>query len=182
MSVDLGVIQFVGYSLVKRRRPMSENTLARPRAIAIVYGGLAVGVLDFLDANIFFGLWFGAKPIRIWQSVAAGLIGRERAINGGLKTALLGLFLHFVIAFIIAAIFYGASLVIPTLIRHPVIWGLIYGVACYFVMSYVVVPLSAATPRTGPVPWPTFLNGVIGHALLVGLPVALGARRSARAH
>ena len=162
---------------------MSDDTPARPRAFGtIVYGGLAVGVLDFLDANIFFGLWYGAKPMRIWQSVASGLIGRERAVvNGGLKTALLGVFLHFVIAFLIATVFYGASLILPTLIRQPVIWGLIYGVACYYVMTYVVVPLSAVPPRTAPVPWPTFLNGVIGHALLVGLPVALCARRSAKA-
>src|SRR5258705_8486612 len=132
---------------------MSDDTTSRPRAFGtIVYGGLAVGVLDFLDANLFFGLWYGAKPMRIWQGVASGLIGRERAVvNGGLKTALLGVFLHFVIAFIIATVFYGASLVLPALIRHPVIWGLIYGVGCFFVMSYVVVPLSAATPPTGPI-------------------------------
>ena len=160
---------------------MSQKTFACPGAFGtIVYGGLAVGVLDFLDATIFFGLWYGVKPIRVWWSVASGLIGRERAINGGIRTALLGLFLHFVIAFLIAIVFYGASLVLPTLIRHPVIWGMIYGVACYFVMTYVVVPLSAVPPRTAPIPWPVYLNGIIGHALLVGLPIALCARRSAR--
>ncbi len=161
---------------------MNDNAIARPHAFStIVYGGLAVGVLDFLDATIFFGLWYGIKPIRVWWSVASGLIGRDRAINGGLKTALLGLFLHFLIAFIIATVFYVASRILPALIRHPVIWGVIYGVACYFMMTYIVVPLSAVPPRTGPIPWPVFLNGIIGHALLVGLPVALLARRSAKA-
>ena len=161
---------------------MSKNALARPpRAFgAIVYGGLAVGVLDFFDATLFYGLWYGIKPIRIWWSVASGLIGRERAINGGLKTALLGLFLHFLIAFIMATVYYLASLLLPTLIRHAVLWGLTYGVACYFVMTYVVVPLSLVPPRAGPTPWPVFLNGIIGHAFLVGLPIALLARRSAK--
>ena len=61
---------------------MSDDTPARPGAFGtIVYGGLAVGVLDFLDANLFFGLWYGAKPMRIWQGVASGLIGRERAVD-----------------------------------------------------------------------------------------------------
>ena len=163
---------------------MSKNAFARPpRAFgAIVYGGLAVGVLDILDAMTFFGIRNGLKPIRILQSVATGLVGRERAINGGLKTALLGLFLHFLIAFIMATVFYGASLIFPTLIKHAILWGLTYGVACYFVMTYVVVPLSAVPPRTGPIPWPVFLNGIIGHALLVGLPIALLARRSAKAN
>lgn len=161
---------------------MSDNAFARPRACGtIVYGGLAVGVLDLLDATIFFGIRNGVKPIRILHSIAAGLVGRERAINGGLKTALLGLFLHFLISFIMATVFYGASLVLPTLIRQAVIWGLIYGVACYFVMTYVVLPLSAVPARTGPILWPVFLNGIVGHALLVGLPIALLARRSAKA-
>jgi len=109
---------------------MSKNAFARPpRAFgAIVYGGLTVGVLDLLEATIFFGIRNGVKPIRILHSIAAGLVGRERAINGGLKTMLLGIFLHFVIAFIIATVFYIGCLVLPGLIRHPVIWGLLYGV------------------------------------------------------
>lgn len=160
---------------------MSENTPPHPRAFnTIVYGGLAVGVLDLLDAMFFFGVRNGVKPIRILHSIAAGLIGRDRAINGGIKTALLGLFLHFLIAFIMATVFYFLSLVFPMLIRQAITWGMIYGVACYFVMTYVVLPLSAVPPRTGPIPWAVFLNGVIGHALLVGLPIALVARRSAR--
>jgi uncharacterized membrane protein YagU involved in acid resistance len=154
----------------------------RPRAFGtIVYGGLAVGVLDALDAMIFFGIRNGVKPIRIFHSIAAGLIGRERAISGGLRTALLGLFLHFLIAFILATIFYVVSSILPVLVKRAVISGLMYGVAAYFVMNYVVLPLSAVPPRTGPIPWAMFLNGVIGHALLVGLPIALLARRSARA-
>lgn len=158
---------------------MSASAGTRPRAFgAIVYGGLAVGVLDLMDAMIFFGIRNGVKPILILQSIATGLLGRT-SYSGGLKTALLGLFLHFLIAFIMAAVFYGASMVLPTLIRHAVIAGLLYGVAAYFVMNWVVLPLSKAA--TGPIPWPIFLNGVIGHALLVGLPIALLARRSAKA-
>ena len=41
---------------------------------AILYGGLVVGTLDALDALIFFGLR-GVAPIRIGQSIAAGVLG-----------------------------------------------------------------------------------------------------------
>jgi uncharacterized membrane protein YagU involved in acid resistance len=165
-----------------KRSRYDASSGARPGAFGtIVYGGLAVGVLDALDAMIFFGIRNGVKPIRIFQSIASGLLGRERSISGGLKSALLGVFLHFLIAFILATVFYVASSVLPILIRHAVISGMTYGVAVYFVMNFVVLPLSAVAPRTGPIPWAVFLNGVAGHALIVGLPIALFARRSAKA-
>lgn len=160
----------------------TEASPMRPRALeTILYGGLAIGVLDILDALIFFYIRNNVKPIRIFQSIASGLIGREAAVSGGIKTAVLGGLLHFLIAFIMATVFYLASRFVTPLIRWAVVSGLIFGVVAYFVMTYVVVPLSAAAPRSGPVPWAIFLNGVIGHALLVGLPVALIARWSAKA-
>ena len=96
------------------------------------------------------------------------------------NTALLGILAHFIVAFCIATVYLLLSRFIPFLIKHPVISGLIYGVAADFVMQYVVVPLSAI----GSVPsWPpigSLLNSLLGHAFLVGLPVALIAAWSAR--
>jgi uncharacterized membrane protein YagU involved in acid resistance len=153
----------------------SASRPARPRAFGtIIYGGLIVGVLDALDAMIFSGLR-GVSPGRVWQFVASGVLGRA-SFNGGMKTIALGLLLHFLIAFILAAIYYGASLYLPALLKQAVLCGLLYGVAVYFVMNYVVLPLSAAPPLRFSIA--SFLNGLIGHALLVGLPIALVARRS----
>ncbi len=143
---------------------------------AILWGTVAVGVGDALDALVFFGLR-GAAPIRIFQSIASGLLGRE-AYQGGLPIALLGVGLHFFIACGIVCTYYLASRKIPLLARRPVSCGLAYGVVAFFVMNYVVVPLSAA-PFSGKFSLPVFLNGVIGHALLVGLPSALAVRRGA---
>jgi hypothetical protein len=140
---------------------------------AILYGGLAVGILDALDAMLFFGLLRGASPARVWQGVSYGLLGRK-AIEGGLPTAFLGLAIHFFIAFCVAAVYYAASRKIAVLRQRPVVCGLLYGLAVYFFMSYVVMPLSMiGFPNFR---WPVFLNGVICHALLVGLPAALIAR------
>lgn len=151
-----------------------------PRALeAIVYGGLVVGVLDILDAITFFGLWGGMTPVRVLQSVAGGLYGRE-TFNGGAKTAVLGLCLHFLNATLIAAAFYVLCRIWPTLTRYAVSAGLAYGVFVYFVMTYIVVPHSAYGPRTRPILWPSHVNGLVGHALLVGLPIALIASWSAK--
>lgn len=147
---------------------------------AIVYGGLVVGVLDLLDAFIFFGLRSGARPIGILHSIAAGAIGRDAARAGGVPTAALGVLLHFTIAFTIAATYVVASRFLPALRKRWVVCGLAFGVLAYFVMTFVVVPLSNAGPGriTFSLPVvPVLINGLAIHALGVGLPAAYFASR-----
>ena len=156
--------------------------LQRPRASgAIVYGGLAVGVLDGLAAVIL-TLINGRSPIGMFQYIASGLIGRV-SYEGGWATILLGVSLHFLIAFIWATIYYGASLKLPALIRRPLIYGPIYGVVVYFAMQIIVLPLSAI--RKDPFSFgtpPQTLRGIIVHILCVGLPIALMARRASKSN
>ncbi len=141
---------------------------------AVLYGALVVGSLDILDAMVYFGSR-GVQPVRILQSIASGLLGRP-AFAGGLATALLGLFLHFFIAFGIVLTYYAVSRRIGALTRHPVLCGIPYGVVVYLVMNFVVLPLSATT--RGHPPAPVVLNGVLIHMFGVGLPSALFVRRS----
>jgi uncharacterized membrane protein YagU involved in acid resistance len=75
-----------------------------------------------------------------------------------------------------AAVFVLASRRLEILKTHAVLVGLIYGAAVYFFMNYLVLPLSAVAPATFQLG--LFLNGVIGHAVFVGLPIALFARRA----
>jgi hypothetical protein len=69
-----------------------------------------------------------------------------------------------------------ASRWLPVLIREPIACGLAFGVAVYFFMKYVVLPLSAVSRLT-----PFDARAMAGHALLVGLPIALAASRASRA-
>ncbi|MGH9872347.1 MAG: hypothetical protein ACRD9S_07760 [Pyrinomonadaceae bacterium] len=154
--------------------------VGRPRALYTIFlGGLTIGISDLLFAFTFYGLILGAKPLRIFQSVAAGVLGRTAAIEGGVRTFLLGILLHFIVATCVATVYYLISLLLPFVIRNAVISGLVYGVLAYFGMQYVVVPLSAIGQRAGPKPLWILATEIIGHAVLVGLPVALLARRSA---
>ena len=148
--------------------------MSTPRAL--LYGTLAVGILDLLDAVVFFGLR-GVQPIRIFQSIASGLLGRA-AFSGGMASAVLGIALHFFIAFLIVAVFFLASTRLPALVRAPILSGLIYGIGAYIVMQYIVIPLSAA--GTGRFSWPVFVNGVLIHMFGVGLPASLAARAATR--
>jgi hypothetical protein len=142
---------------------------------AIFWGGLWCGILDFLSAVT---AW-RVSPVRIGQSIAGGLLGRTEAVQGGWRTALLGVFLHFVIAFGAATVYVVASRRLRFLTQHAVIAGLLYGWVVFLFMNMVVLPLSAlhADPLrwTSFSPWPTLVTGPIGHPFLVGLPIALAA-------
>jgi len=143
---------------------------------AILLGTLVVGGLDALDAIVFFGLR-GATPTRIFQSIAAGLLGRS-SFSGGAATAALGVLLHFFIAFLIVMIYVVASRQIPILTRSPILCGLVYGVLAYLFMNLVVLPLSAAGRPTFVVP--VVINGILIHMFGVGLPSALFATAASR--
>lgn len=158
---------------------LTTNTATKPKAFdTIIYGGLVVGLLDGLFALVFYGFILGVPMLRIFQGVAAGLLGREAAIKGGVPTFLLGVGLHFIVAICIATVYYLASRQVPALIRYALPCGLLYGLLAYLGMNYVVIPLSAIG-KTAPFAWQTFLPAFIAHAFLVGLPIALLARRAA---
>ena len=145
---------------------------------AILAGGLIAGALDITYAIVLWWLRAKVSPMRILQSVAAGLLGKA-SYEGGAGTAILGLGLHFFIALVIAAIFVAASRRWPVLARRATVFGPLYGIGVYLVMNYVVVPLSAFPRRGGGGPPPVvWITGVLVHMFLIGLPIALAARRT----
>ena len=136
---------------------------------AIACGGLTAGVLDGTAASLFYGV----SAQRIFQSVASGVLGRS-AFDGGWPAAALGIALHFLIAILAAATFVGASRLLPVLVRYPWITGPAFGIAVYFFMQHVVVPLSLASQA--PFSFGRLAKGLAIHVACVGLPIALSAR------
>lgn len=144
---------------------------------AIFWGGLLAGIFDITQAFIGFGL-LGAKPFRILQHIAGGVFG-ARSMQMGWKSAALGLIFHFTIAFTAAAVYYLASRIVRVLVERAVLYGLLYGELVFLFMYFVVLPLSALGPAHFSTA--TYITGPIGHAFLVGLPIALSVRRFAGA-
>ncbi len=139
----------------------------------IVGAGLIAGTLDIVDALIFYGLR-GVPAVRILQGIAYGLIGHA-SYTQGMRSALLGLLLHFFIATTAAAIYILVSQKLP-LSNHPILFGSLYGVAVYLVMNYVVLPLSHVGLRPLP-PLVPLINGVGALIFCVGIPIALISSR-----
>lgn len=144
--------------------------------LGLVLGGLIAGAMDITAALVVYG-HYGLTPIRLLQGIAAGLLG-PRAFEGGLPTALLGLLCHFFIAFGAATVFFLASRSLSFLVQHAVLSGVVYGVAVYFFMNRIVVPLSAT--RKYPFSFKMMIIGVVIHIFCVGLPIALSVKRFSR--
>jgi hypothetical protein len=173
--------------------------------VAILLGGVISGALDIVYAFIVYGpLSYGVSPEGVLHSVAAGWIGREAAQAGGLNTALLGLGSHFLIAAIMAAVFIFVAQAFSALTARAIVWGFVYGLILYVAMNYIVVPLSAAgaighfatsigeasarvqdafstiRPRYD-AEYPWMIPGtILTHTVLVGIPIALIAKRFAQ--
>ena len=151
----------------------------RSRALrAILLGGLIAGTLDISYACIFSYVMRRTSPIRILQSVASGALG-ARAFTGGIKTAVLGLVFHFLIALTAAAVYYFASRQLRFMITQAIICGVIYGIGIYLFMNFVVLPLSAI-PFKMSYPLASLISGLLIHMFGIGLPIALVVRRYSR--
>ncbi len=145
---------------------------------AILWGGLTAGILDLTAAYIRWG-FHGVGLTRILQSIASGLLGVE-SYKGGVRTALLGAALHFFIALSAATVYYMASRKLTFLQHSAILWGVLYGIAVYFFMARIVVPLSAVPQRKAPEAIASILIGIVTHIVCVGLPISLSVRRFSR--
>jgi len=136
---------------------------------AILYGGFIAGTLDVGAAALINML----SPVVILKAIASGVLGRP-AFTGGASAAVLGLLLQWAMSLLIAAIFVFAARRLTRLALHWAAWGVAYGVVIFFVMNYVVRPLSAAWPKTSFTPV-QFIENMLA-MLLFGLIVAYFAR------
>ena len=147
--------------------------MKRSRALpTIALAGLIAGILDITSAFVIAGIK-GTGSIRMLQGIASGLLVR-RSFEGGMATAGLGLGIHFLIAVTAAAVFYAASRKLSSLTQHAVVSGLLYGIAVYIFMYWIVVPLAFPTARHS---MSRDVTAVIIHIVLVGLPISLVVRR-----
>jgi uncharacterized membrane protein YagU involved in acid resistance len=146
---------------------------ARP-LLAVSVGGTIVGLLDLTYAIV---VYSPHHPIRIPQTIASGLLGVQ-SYDGGMRTAALGVFLHFLIAFGAATVYYLVSRKIAFMTEHAVWSGLIFGALVYSFMHLVVLPLSAVPHRDGKFIYQA--AEFIWHWFGVGLPIALSVAHYAR--
>jgi len=149
--------------------------MGRDAVTLVLGGGVVAGTLDIVYACVFWALKRNVPPMRIFQSVASGLLG-PASFQGGAKTAALGLALHYFIAVSMSVAYYLVARRWALLGQRPLLCGAAYGLLLYGIMNYVVVPLSAAGSGSKDALWITLSIAV--HMFLIGVPIALFTRRA----
>jgi len=149
--------------------PTSNTDLIRRFVIA----GSITGITDGLFSSILSVAFYNSTVTRLFQGVASVLLGTD-ALNGGKKTAAIGVLMHFCVAFAWSAIFllivfrwgwirrtiasrYGAAKI-----------ACLYGPFVWIVMSCAVIPLFTHRPPTITIRW---WIQFFGHIPFVGLPI-----------
>ena len=118
----------------------------------------------------------GGYPLTaVYQYIASGALGKS-AFAGGIATALLGVLIHFFVAFIVAGVFILSANRISLLGRHPIVGSLLYGVGVFIVMNMIVTPLSAAPPLPAPTT-PQLIITILDHILVIGLPLGITRKK-----
>lgn len=161
--------------------PLLHSTRVPPFAWAVA-GALLATTLDLVFASVYWAALHDLPPVRVMQTIAAywGL-GRD-AYAGGIATAALGAALFFARMVLLAVIYLLAARRYTTLIERPYTWGSLFGLAIYFSNKYLVVPLIGSMPQSASVDTDTawMYSCIVAHMLLIGIPLALFARSSAR--
>ena len=154
-----------------------QNPLSR-----LLRAGLLTGVSDGLFSSVLSVAFYHSTVARLFQGVASTLLG-PKAFEGGTGTALVGVLMHFGVAFGWSAVFLFLVLRasgIRRLLAAPAGVSKVaamYGPFIWLVMSLAVIPLLLHRPPAINIRWWIQL---IGHFPFVGLPIvaSLGGART----
>lgn len=157
--------------------------MTRDRLARLVRAGLLTGITDGLFSSVLVVFFYGSTVTRLWQGVASTLLGQE-AFDGGTRTALIGILMHFGVAFGWSAVFLFVvlrSARVRRVLQSP--YGAFkvaswYGPLVWLVMSLVVIPLLVHRAPAINFRWVVQL---IGHFPFVGLPIAWSAKPGSEA-
>jgi hypothetical protein len=149
--------------------------------LRLVRAGLVTGVTDGMFSSLLAAFVYGSTVTRLWQGVASTLLGAA-ALDGGIRTAAIGVLMHFGVAFGWSAVF--LLLVLSSSWLRGVLaapYGVIaiaavYGPLIWLAMSLVVIPMLTHRPPVINLRWWVQL---IGHIPFVALPIValIGSRQ-----
>jgi len=169
----------------KRGCAMSAPTapyslFSRDNLFRLARAGVLTGVADGLFSSVLSVAFYHSTAQRLFQGVAATLLGAE-AFNGGDRTFAIGVLMHFGVAFGWSTVFLFVVQRAPwirRLLNSPygaVKVASLYGPFIWVTMSMVVIPVLMHRPPAINIRW---LIQLIGHIPFVGIPIVASIGRS----
>jgi hypothetical protein len=158
---------------------IEQSGATRGAVRALIQAGLLTALIDGLFAAVS-SVVYGSTPARVFQGVAATLIGPQ-SFQGGTRTAAIGVAMHVGVAFAWSAVFLALVLRSSSLrrairsARGQVTTAAVYGPLVWVVMSLVVIPLLLQPPASLTMRWWIQL---LGHFPFVGLPIVMSIART----
>jgi hypothetical protein len=157
----------------------------RSAASRLVRAWLLTAVIDGSFSGILAQFFYGSTAKRLFQGVAATLLGPD-AVNGGTRTALIGLAMHFGVALGWSTVFlliFSASARVREIVASrggALKVAAVYGPCIWMVMSLAVIPMLTHRPPAIMYRW---WIQFFGHVPFVALPMVAmigGEARTAR--
>jgi hypothetical protein len=159
-------------STIANTYSINRNSFLR----SIALGGVILAIVQLIVGEWFLHGVIDKTPFKVvLQYVASGALGMS-AFQDGTGAALLRVLFHLLISCVIAGVFILSAGRIPLLRRYAIAG--VYGVGVYFVMNYIVIPLSAAPPLPDPT-MRQFIERIVEHGLVIGLTLGILVRPSA---
>ena len=149
---------------------LTGTSSSKTSAVATITKATIIsGALDATAGVVVYWIFKGLNPLQVLQYIASGIFGPS-VINGSFLYVLIGLALHFVIAFAFTYAYYLAYPFIKSFAKNTFLNGLIYGAFIWVLMNYLILPYSNI-PHS-PKDFVSFLE-LVWHSALVGLPISI---------
>jgi hypothetical protein len=142
---------------------------------------LLTAVLDALFSSCLVKFAYGSTVTRLWQGVASVPLGPSM-LDGGTRTALIGLAMHFGVALtwsIVFLLLYEGVRGLRSITSGPGLFAVacMYGPLIWMTMSFVVIPhFTHRSPTVNYRWWVQFF----GHIPFVALPIVASISRGRR--
>ncbi|MBV9986466.1 MAG: hypothetical protein JO301_02230 [Chitinophagaceae bacterium] len=122
--------------------PRISTTNRRNATKVLLLAGLIAGTLDICTAFVQVYLRSSKSPLPVLNYISSAIFGKERAYAGGTPMMILGLLLHYFIAFAFTFFFFWLYPKWNALSKNRFLTAVGYGLFVWAVMNLVVVPLS----------------------------------------
>lgn len=148
----------------------------RSKARTVISSGLTAGIMDITAAIVVYAfILHKTTAEKLLQSIASGIFKKE-AYTGGPEMALLGLGLHFLIAFTFAWFYFKIFPYIPFFKINVFLSGISYGFFVWVVMNLIVLPIVFPVLPEKKLDFALLLSILI-IICCVGMPIAIITRR-----